>query len=83
MTLKDLQVRIDQLVDQARRALVNAPRDREGTHPFLGSEDYAALRAAGLAFIESAFGPQHSYYSEFDRALNDTWRSNGERHSVC
>lgn len=39
---------------------------------------FAALRSAGLAFIESTFGREHSYYNEFDKHVPDNWRSSGE-----
>lgn len=42
------------------------------------AEEYAALRAAGLAFIESTFGREHSYYLEFKRAMSDAFLSSGK-----
>lgn len=72
MTLKDLQTRIDQLVVQANATLRNA------SGGYLRSGDWAALRAASLAFIESNFGQTHSYYREFDARVNDVWESCGK-----
>ena len=73
MTLNDLQTRIDQLVARAETALSNAETAQySSSGPSLRSEDWAGLRAAGLAFIESAFGREHSYYREFDLRFQDT-----------
>jgi hypothetical protein len=72
MTIKDLQIRIDQLVAQAEAALKSARITQYSTTPSMQSEDWASLRAAGLAFIEATFGRGHSYYGEFDKRLNDT-----------
>jgi hypothetical protein len=78
MTIKDLQTRIDQLVTKAETALANA-RIKEGSStPSLQNEDWAGLRAAGLAFIESAFGREHSYYREFDVRFKESWEYHGK-----
>ena len=81
MTLKDLQTRIDQLVTKAETALANARSRGDSSTPSLAGEDWASLRAAGLSFIESAFGREHSYYREFDVRFRDSWDYNG-RHGV-
>jgi hypothetical protein len=78
MTLKDLQARIDQLVAQAQTTLRNARTDQYSSTPSMQPEEWKALRAAGLAFIESTFGREHSFYGEFDRGLNNGWDSNGK-----
>jgi hypothetical protein len=41
-------------------------------------EEWTGLRAAALAFIESTFGRQHSYYSEFDKRVSNGWQSDGQ-----
>jgi hypothetical protein len=41
-------------------------------------EEWTALRAAGLAFIESTFGREHSYYLEFDKKLTNGWDYHGK-----
>jgi hypothetical protein len=71
MTIKDLETRIDQLVAQAELTLKNARTSQYSANPLMKSEEWTALRAAGLAFIESSFGREHSYYSEFDKKLTD------------
>jgi hypothetical protein len=78
MTLKDLEIRIDQLVAQAEIALRNARATEYSGGPVLQQEEWAGLRAAGLAFIESTFGREHSYYGEFDKRLESTWLSCGK-----
>jgi hypothetical protein len=71
MTLKDLEIRIDQLVAQAETALKNARPMEYSRTPSMKPEEWTALRAAGLAFIESTFGRQHSYYGEFNEKVAD------------
>lgn len=78
MTIKDLETRIEQLVTQAEMALRNARSSQYSSTPAMRSEDWAALRAAGLAFIESTFGRQHSYYAEFDKRLTDSYDYHGQ-----
>jgi len=78
MTLKDLQTRIDQLVAQAQTALNNSRTTQYSGAPALVHGEWAALRAASLAFIESMFGRKHSYYSEFNKGVNNSYKSNGE-----
>ncbi len=73
MNIKDLQVRIDQFVAKAEEALSHARPGQHSTTPALPSEEWAALRAAGLAFIEATFGSDHSYYREFDNGLENTY----------
>ena len=78
MTLKDLETRIDQLVDQANTALRNARQSVHSTTPALTPEEWAGLRASGLSFIESTFGREHSYYLEFHKRFADSWESSGK-----
>jgi hypothetical protein len=78
VTLKDLETRIDQLVDQARNALNNARTTQHSSIRSMQSEEWAGLRAAGLAFIESTFGREHSYYGEFDKRVEARWESDGK-----
>jgi hypothetical protein len=78
MTLKDLQTQIDKLIAQAEAALKNVHSIQYSSVPVMQTEDWAALRAAGLAFIEATFGREHSYYGEFDRGLPDTYPSSGK-----
>jgi len=44
----------------------------------LQPEDWTNLRASGLAFIESTFGRDHSYYREFDHALSNSYDQHGK-----
>jgi len=78
MTLKDLQVRSDELVGQAQVALSNARVGPHSTTPSLRPEDWTNLRASGLAFIESTFGRSHSYYQEFNTALSNSYDYHGK-----
>ncbi|HKC00834.1 MAG TPA: hypothetical protein VKD23_18775 [Terriglobales bacterium] len=78
MTIKDLERRIDQLVAQAGTALRNSRIGQYSHIPAMEVEEWAALRAAGLAFIESTFGREHSYYIEFDKKARDSWESSGK-----
>jgi len=78
MVLKDIEVRIDKLVAQAVAALGNARRSQSSSTPALVPEEWAELRAAGLAFIESTFGREHSYYVEYSRKLASSWDYEGK-----
>jgi hypothetical protein len=78
VTLKDLEKRIDQLVAQAETALANARNLKHSQIRSLQPGEWAALRAAGLAFIELTFGREHSYYTEFDKKVKDSWESSGQ-----
>jgi hypothetical protein len=73
MNLDDLQIRVDQLIAQAESALKNARRSEYSPTPTMRPEEWTALRASGLAFIESTFGRTHSYYAEFDKKLLDAY----------
>lgn len=79
MTIKDLEVRIDRLVLQATAALKNVQEGAFGGM-VLRSEEWAALRASGLAFIESTFGQEHSYYREFEKGMEHTTNLTGNMH---
>jgi hypothetical protein len=81
MKLKDIETRIDGLVLQAETALRNARSTGHSKTLAISTEEFAELRAAGLSFLESIFGPQHSYYKEFDRQVAVSWTSNG-RHAL-
>jgi hypothetical protein len=78
MTLSDLQFRIDQLVAQAQSALSNARIIPGSNTRAMMAEEWTGLRAAGLAFIESTFGREQSYYREFDKKVTNGWESDGK-----
>lgn len=78
MTLKDLETRIDQLVAQAQTALSNSQVSPGSYSRAMIPEQWTGLRAAGLAFIESTFGREHSYYREFDAKVNNGWETDGK-----
>lgn len=78
MTLKDLEDRIDQLVLQAETALKHAGTFQGSSARVMEPEEWTALRAAGLAFIESVFGRDHSYYGEYKAKLGSSWESDGK-----
>jgi hypothetical protein len=78
MTLDDLQTRIDQLVAQAETTVRNARLGEFSMSPSMKPEEWTALRAAGLAFIESTFGREHSYYREFDKKLENGYDYHGK-----
>jgi hypothetical protein len=77
-TIKDVEKRIDELVAQAHTAMSRVRSSGGSSFRALESEDWAALRAAGLAFIEATFGRDHSYYREFDKQAADSWESSGK-----
>lgn len=81
MKLKDIQTRIDGLVSQTEAALRNARASEYSRTPAMSAEEFAELRAAGLSFLESTFGSEHSYYKEFDRKVSVSWEYNG-RHAL-
>lgn len=78
MTLKDLETRIGQLVVQAQTAMWNASILQYGQSPTMRPEDWTGLRAAGLAFIESTFGRDHSYYRELETKLTSGFLTDGK-----
>ena len=78
MNLKDLESRIDSLIIQAQTALRNVLQGGEYSVPRMRPEEWSALRASGLSFIESTFGRQHSFFVEFDRASKDSYESSGK-----
>ena len=78
MTIRDVEVRIDQLVAQAEAALSHVRCGQYSQTPAMLPEEWAALRAAGLAFIEATFGRDHSYYGEFDQRLPDSYDYHGK-----
>jgi hypothetical protein len=78
VNLKDIEGRIDKLLTQAETALRNVQRGQT-FGPSLRPEEWATLRSAGLAFIESTFGRGHSYYAEFEKQLADDWESSGKQ----
>ena len=41
--------------------------------------EWAEVRVAGLAFIETTFGRDHTYYQEFKERITNSYRSDGER----
>jgi hypothetical protein len=79
MTIKDLETRSEQLVVQAQAALSSARSMHNNQERSLLPEQFTALRASGLAFIESTFGRTHSYYEEFNKRFNDNWESTGKQ----
>lgn len=79
MTLKDLEVRIDQLVEQAQAALRNAHRDTYSSAASVPAEQFYGLRASSLAFIESAFGREHSFYTEFNAKATTSYEYDSKR----
>jgi hypothetical protein len=76
-TINDLQVRIEQLILQAQNTLKNVQQAAYAPAPAIQLEEFTALRAAGLAFIESTFGRNHPFYTEFDSKLEANWESDG------
>jgi hypothetical protein len=78
MTLKELETRIDQLVAQAKTVLSHARKSAYAEVPAMLPEEWTALRAAGLSFIESTFGREHSYYGEFDKKLDNGYDYHGK-----
>jgi hypothetical protein len=78
MTLNDLQTRVDQLIAQAKSALKNARTNEYSVMPVMKTEEWTALRSAGLSFIESTFGRAHSYYEEFDEKVTDSTDYHGK-----
>ena len=78
LTIKDAEKRIDELVAQALTAMSHVRTSVGSSFRALQLDDWAALRAAGLAFIEATFGRDHSYYREFDKQTADSWEASGK-----
>lgn len=77
MTIKDLEVQVDRLVFQAQDAVNKAQTLPHTAFRNIETEVFGAFRAAALSFIESTFGRDHSYYSEFDQSIKS--ESDGPR----
>jgi hypothetical protein len=77
-SIRDLEKRIDELVAQAQVTMSRVRSSGGSSFRALQSEDWAALRAAGLAFVEATFGRDHSYYREIDKQAADSWEASGK-----
>jgi hypothetical protein len=79
LNIKDVQNRIDRLVGIAEQTLSKAQKRYVSLNPEVPHDDWRTLRSLGLAFIESTFGKDHSYYTEFDVAIRDNYQSEIEQ----
>jgi len=82
MQLKDLSKRIKQLLEQSNGVLTTKQYSQYGLD-YVDSGALSGLRASVLSFIAMVYGKEHSHYSEFDAATNDSYESNAKRgHAI-
>jgi ABC-type uncharacterized transport system ATPase subunit len=67
MHLKDLVVRVSQLIDQGKGVLATSHRIDE-YEEFVDSGKIKGFRSAALSFIERVYGKDHTHYKEFSRS---------------
>ncbi|MEL4249473.1 hypothetical protein AAEH72_00410 [Shewanella xiamenensis] len=82
MKLKDLSLRIKQLLEQSLSVLATKKHSQYSGY-FVDSGALAGLRSASLSFIAMVYGKSHSHYSEFDAATAEEYESNAQRgHAI-
>ena len=78
MKLNDLTTRIDQLIEQARGVL--ATRKSGGyIDDSVDSGKLTGLKASVLSFVTMTYGKNHSHYTVFDTATDNSWLYNAEQ----
>ena len=74
MQLKDLSKRIGQLLEQSTGVLATKKYNQYGGDR-VDSGALSGLRASVLSFIAMVYGKDHSHYSEFDTATDNSCES--------
>jgi hypothetical protein len=76
MTIDDLVVRIDQLIQQGEDVRRTA-RTNHG-YTFVDSGAMKGFRSAALSFIERLYGKTHSHYSELHKEADGTYKEDAD-----
>jgi hypothetical protein len=72
MNTEKLVGRVNALIELGERGLATTEPGAYTSYRSVNSTLFNEFRAASLSFIESLFGPEHTYYKEFDRKVQDT-----------
>ena len=82
MQLSDLSKRIGQLLEQSSGVLATKRYIQYGGD-YVDSGALSGLRASVLSFIAMVYGKEHSHYSEFDAATNNSYESSAKKgHAI-
>lgn len=82
MQLKDLSKRIGQLLEQSTGVLATK-KYNQYTGDHVDSGALSGLRASVLSFVAMVYGKEHSHYSEFDNATDNSYESNAKKgHAI-
>lgn len=73
MHLKEISVRIQQLIEQSEVVLSSQRTNTSTNSVYVDLGKLAGLRAAVLSFIGMVYGKEHSYYSEFEKATTSNY----------
>lgn len=71
MDLKDLSVRVSQLIDMGQQVLSTRYRIQHDTREWVDTGKIKGFRSASLSFIERLYDKAHSYYIEFYTAVDE------------
>jgi hypothetical protein len=82
MQLKDLSKRVGQLLEQSTGVLATKKYNQYGGD-HVDSGALSGLRASVLSFIAMVYGKDHSHYSEFDAATDNSYETNAKKgHAI-
>ncbi|NQY26570.1 MAG: hypothetical protein HRT92_05265 [Piscirickettsiaceae bacterium] len=82
MQLKDLSKRIDQLLEQSTGVLATKQSSKYDSN-YVDSGALSGLRASVLSFIAMVYGKDHSHYSEFNAATDNSYEFNAKKgHAI-
>lgn len=69
MELKDLSVRVSELIDLGQQVLSTRHRIEYDSREWVDTGKIKGFRSASLSFIERLYNKEHSHYIEFDKAV--------------
>ncbi len=70
MDLKDLSIRVSQLIDMGQQVLSTRHRIQDDSREWVDTGKMKGFRSASLSFIERLYNKAHSYYVEFFTVVN-------------
>lgn len=87
MKLGDFLTRADQLITLADAVLVTQHGSEEWPGRYVDTGRFAEFRAAALSFLRNLYGPDHSYFSDFETKVahagpRDTQKGRGILQAV-
>src|SRR5688500_18101461 len=71
MNLVDFVKRADELIAQADAELKSKRRRKVGGGAFVDGGGFAGFRAESLSFLKNNFGPEHPFYAEFNKRVEN------------